>query len=133
MSPDVLANLAQNYTDAWNSKTPENVASFYSTGGQIIINRGDPWKGRSKIAEMASGFFADVPDLHLICDEMRSAGSHALFAWTFTGHDSKTGHPLKVRGWEEWELDDDLRVKASLGWFDADDYARQVEGGQGVS
>ena len=29
-------------------------------------------------------------------------------------------------GWEEWDLDADLKVKASRGWFDADDYARQT-------
>jgi hypothetical protein len=35
---------------------------------------------------------------------------------------------LTVRGWEEWELDDDLKVKKSFGWFDAEVCARQVEG-----
>jgi hypothetical protein len=79
------------------------------------------------IVEMAKGFYADVPDLSLVCDEIRYAGSHAIFVWTFTGHDAKTGNLLKVRGWEEWELDDDLKVKASLGRFDVDDYTRQGE------
>jgi hypothetical protein len=49
--------------------------------------------------------------------------------WTFTGHHAKSDKPLKVSGWEEWELGDDLKVKASFGWYDADDYTRQVEGG----
>jgi hypothetical protein len=35
---------------------------------------------------------------------------------------------LSARGWEEWELDKEFKVKASLGWFDAEDCARQVEG-----
>ncbi len=84
--------------------------------------------GRSRIAEMAAGFYADVPDLSLTCDNLRCAGTHAIFVWTFTGHDAKTGNPLKVQGWEEWELGEDLKVKASLGWFDSDEYTRQVEG-----
>ncbi len=54
------------------------------------------------------------------------AGSHAVYVWTQTGHHSQTGNPLKVHGWEEWDLGDDLKVKASRGWFDAEEYARQA-------
>jgi uncharacterized protein (TIGR02246 family) len=125
---EAVAMMAKDYTAAWNSKSAEAVASFYAEDGQIIINRGDPWKGRSGIKEMASGFYADVPDLSLTCDEIRCSGSHAVYVWTFTGHDANTGNPLTVQGWEEWELDDDLKVKSSLGWYDENDYARQVEG-----
>jgi len=77
---------------------------------------------------MAAGFYADVPDLTLVCDDVRRSGSHVLYAWTFTGHDAKTGNPLKIRGWEEWDIGEDLKVKASRGWFDAEDYARQAAG-----
>jgi uncharacterized protein (TIGR02246 family) len=129
IDPKSVSKIANEYTAAWNSKSAEAVASFYADDGQIIINRGEPWKGRSGIAEMAAGFYTDVPDLSLACDAIRCAGTHAVYVWTFTGHDAKTGNPLKVHGWEEWELGDDLKVKASLGWFDSEDYARQVEGG----
>ena len=129
IDPTAVAKMAQDYTAAWNSRSAAAVASHYAENGQIIINRGEPWKGRSGIVEMASGFYADVPDLSLVCDEVRCAGSHAVYVWTFTGHDAKTGNPLTVRGWEEWELSDDLKVKTSLGWYDADDYARQVGAG----
>ena len=77
---------------------------------------------------MAAGFLADVPDLLLENDGIRSAGTHVVFLWTFSGHDAQTGNPVKVSGWEEWELDDDLNVISSLGWFDAEDYRRQVDG-----
>ena len=80
---------------------------------------------------MAAGFHADVPDLVLQNDGIRSAGNHVVFLWTFTGHHAKTGSPVKVSGWEEWELDDSLKVKASLGWFDAEQYQRQVDGSSG--
>ena len=128
INPSAVAMMAKDYTAAWNSKSPKAVASFYAEDGQIIINRGNPWKGRSGIEEMASGFYADVPDLSLTCDEVRCAGSHAVYVWTFTGHHANSKNPLKISGWEEWELGDDLKVKASLGWYDADGYARQVEG-----
>jgi uncharacterized protein (TIGR02246 family) len=128
LDPQAVAALAQAYTAAWNSGSAENVARHYAADGQIVINRGEPWLGRARIVDMAAGFFTDVPDLALSCDELRCAGSHAVYVWTFTGHDAKTGMPLQVRGWEEWDIDDDLKVKASRGWYDAVDYARQVAG-----
>ncbi len=95
-----------------------------------MINRGDPWEGRAKVSEMAAGFYADVPDLSLTCDDLRIAGDHVIYVWTFTGHDAGTGNPLEIRGWEEWEIiRDDLKVTSSRGWFDAEGYARQVAGG----
>ena len=33
---------------------------------------------------------------------------------------------FKVSGWEEWELDGGMKITSSLGWFDAEDYERQV-------
>jgi len=126
---NAISAIAEKYTEAWNSKSPDAVASFYAEDGQITINRGDRWKGRAGIAEMAAGFYADVPDLSLTCDSIRCAGDHAVYVWTFTGHDAKTSNPLKIQGWEEWELADDFKVKVSLGWFDAEEYARQVGGG----
>jgi len=128
IAPNAVKEMAHAYTAAWNSKSPEAVASFYAENGQIIINRGEPWIGRSGIQEMAAGFYNDVPDLSLTCNDIRCAGAHAVYVWTFTGHHAETGRQLIVRGWEEWELGDDLKVKASLGWFDAEEYARQVEG-----
>lgn len=121
-----VERMAADYTAAWNSKSAAAVASFYAEDGEIIINRGDPWTGRSRVREMAEGFYADVPDLSLTCDDVRCSGNHVIYVWTFTGHDATTGNPLNVRGWEEWELDSDLKVRASRGWFDADDYARQA-------
>lgn len=123
-----ISDIARAYTAAWNSGDPNAVASFYAEDGEIIINRGDPWSGRSRVADMAAGFYADVPDLTLTCNEIRVAGSHAIYVWTFTGHDAATNNPLKIEGWEEWDLGEDGKVAASRGWFDADDYARQVAG-----
>jgi uncharacterized protein (TIGR02246 family) len=65
LSQDAVARMAADYTAAWNSGDPEAVASFFSENGRIIINGGDPWDGRSRVRDMAAGFFADVPDLSL--------------------------------------------------------------------
>ncbi len=128
ISPDKLEIKAAAYTAAWNSGSAEAVAAHYAAEGVIVINRGDPWQGRAGIVEMAAGFFRDVPGLKLSCDKARCAGSHAVYMWTFTGHDATTGNALSVPGWEEWDLSGDMEIVSSRGWFDADDYARQVEG-----
>lgn len=126
VDPQKARSIANAYTAAWNSGSPEAVAGFFSPDGQIVINRGAPSVGRRGVAEMAAGFFADVPDLALVCDDVRCAGTHVAYFWTFTGTHASTGNPLRIVGWEEWDLDDDLKVTASRGWFDADEYARQA-------
>ncbi len=121
-----VKGLAAAYTEAWNSGSPEAVAAFYSTNGQIVINRGDPWNGRKGVADMAAGFFADVPDLKLACDGVRCAGNHIAYLWTFTGTHASSKNPLRVVGWEEWDIDSNYMILASRGWFDSEDYARQT-------
>lgn len=118
--------VAQAYTAAWNSGSASAVAEFYAADGQIVINRGEPWAGRARVADMASGFFTDVPDLALTCDGLRCAGDHVVYLWTFMGTHAGTQNPLRVSGWEEWDLDADYKVTSSRGWYDADDYARQT-------
>jgi uncharacterized protein (TIGR02246 family) len=121
-----MRQVAGAYTAAWNSGSADAVAEFYAPDGRIVINRGNPWEGRTGVAQMAAGFFADVPDLTLVCDGMRIAGDHVAYLWTFTGTHAGSGNPLRVVGWEEWDVDLDLKVKSSCGWYDADDYARQT-------
>lgn len=123
-----IAGITTAYTAAWNSGSAEAVASFYAPEGTIIINRGTPWEGRAGIAAMAAGFYTDVPDLSLTCDGLRIAGDHVAYLWTFTGHHAQTRNPLRIIGWEEWDLDSEGKVAASRGWYDAADYARQVAG-----
>jgi uncharacterized protein (TIGR02246 family) len=126
VSMEQASEIARAYTAAWNTGSPDAVASFFAPEGQIIINDGDPWLGRAGVAQMAAGFFADVPDLLLACDGVRVAGNHVVYLWTFTGTHAASKRKLRVTGWEEWDLDETLKVVISCGWFDADDYARQT-------
>lgn len=123
-----IRDFAESYTKAWNSGSAQAVADHYAADGHIVINRGTPWLGRSGVAAMAAGFYADVPDLALTCDDVRVAGDHVAYFWTFTGHHSGTKNPLRIVGWEEWDFDAAGKVKASRGWYDGADYARQVAG-----
>jgi hypothetical protein len=77
---------------------------------------------------MAAGFHAEFPDLVILCDSIRTAGDHAIYVWTLQGHHAETKNFVRVGGWEEWDLDDDQKIKSSKGWFDAQEYDRQVAG-----
>ncbi|WP_372572789.1 SgcJ/EcaC family oxidoreductase [Ruegeria jejuensis] len=125
---DKLQNLARNYALAWSSGNPDYVASFFAPGGQITIYRGAPLVGQAAVAEVAKGFFTEFPDLDMTCDTMRKAGDHALFAWTLQGTHAETGNQVTIRGWEEWEMDAELRIRSAHVWFDPDDHQRQIEG-----
>jgi D-serine deaminase-like pyridoxal phosphate-dependent protein len=122
------STIGADYAKAWSSKSPEAVASFYANDGQIVVNHGSPSVGYKAIAEMATGFYTAFPDLIVHCDVIRIAGHHALFAWTLEGRHAETINYVKVSGWEEWELDDRLKIKSSMGWFDAADYDAQIAG-----
>jgi uncharacterized protein (TIGR02246 family) len=123
-----LDTIGADYAAAWSSKSPAAVAAFYAQDGQIVVNNGAPSVGHKAIAEMATGFYTAFPDLVVRCDAMRIAGHHALFAWTLEGHHAQTKNFVRVAGWEEWELDENHKVKSSLGWFDASDYDAQIAG-----
>lgn len=129
VNPKDIAKMAKAYTAAWNSGDPAAVAAHYAPDGQISINRGDAHVGTQAMHDMAAGFHAEFPDLVLTCDDVRCSGNHAIFAWTLEGHHAETKSFCRVPGWEEWELDEDLKVKSSLGWFDAEEYERQIAEG----
>ena len=128
ISREEAVKLAEAYTAAWNMGSPQAVAEFFAAHGGIVINGGEAWTGRDRVQKMAEGFFADVPDLSLVCDGVRPAGDHVVYLWTFTGTHAGTTSPLRIAGWEEWDIDADGKIISSRGWFDADDYARQVAG-----
>lgn len=118
--------IATAYTAAWTTGGPEAVARFFAEDGAIIINGGDPWRGREGVAAMAAGFYADIPDLTLVCDGVRTSGDHVAYLWTFTGTHAETKKPVCVAGWEEWDLDTSGLIKLSRVWFDVADYAAQT-------
>ena len=128
-TPNSVHDMAAKYAAAWSSQSPDGVASFYAPDGKIAINGGDEIAGRAAIADMAAGFYAEFPDLIVHLDDIRAAGSQAIFVWTLEGTHAGTGNKVKVQGWEEWTLSDDCLVASSLGRFDAAEYDRQIAEG----
>ena len=120
--------LADAHCAAWSSSSAGKVAQRYSEQTSFTMNRSDPMTSRAEITEMARGFMSEFPDLKLTCDTVLAADHHIVYAWTFEGRHVETGNLVRFSGWEEWDLDDNLQVTKSLGWYDVEDYNRQVAG-----
>ena len=128
MVPDIdtARQIADAHCAAWTSLSPHAVAQRYSTPTSFAMNFGQPMTTQGEIAEMAGGFMAEFPDLVLTCDSVLVADHHMVYAWTFEGHHHETEKLVRFSGWEEWDLDDNLKVVKSYGWYDVEDYTRQV-------
>jgi hypothetical protein len=128
MTPDIetARKLAESHCASWTSLSPDAAADRYATSTSFAMNGGEPMTTRAEIAEMAKGFMANFPDLVLSCDTVLVADHHMIYAWTFKGHHRETKNLIRFSGWEEWDLDSNLNVTRSLGWYDVEDYERQV-------
>jgi uncharacterized protein (TIGR02246 family) len=127
-----LRAFAKRYTAAWCSMDPAQVAAHFATDGSLTINDGPPAVGRAAIAEAARGFYAALPDMQVFMDDLIVDGDRIEFHWTFTGTNTGpggTGKAVRVSGFEEWTIDDDGLIAASLGHYDQAEYARQLEHG----
>jgi predicted ester cyclase len=108
------------------------VAEHFAPGGSLTINDGTPAVGRAAITEAAGGFYVALPDMQVLFDDLLVDGDRIEFHWTFTGTNTGpggTGNKVRVSGFEEWTMDDDGLIGASLGHYDQAEYARQLEHG----
>ncbi len=130
--PADIRQMAKGYTQAWCSRSGEAVASFFAENASSIINAGEPTLGRPAIAEAMGAFFEDFPDLALRMDDLRSGGNQAIYLWTLEGTNSGpggTGNFVRIAGWQNWRLSDDLLILEADGGYDAADYERQIREG----
>ena len=132
----VLQDLAVRYTAAWCSQDPASVAAFFSPDGSLRVNNLEPAVGRSAITEVARGFMTAFPDLEVRMDGLVVEGGaqsgRAVYRWTLTGTNrgpGGTGHRVRIRGFEEWQIGADGLIAASQGHFDTASYQRQLQDG----
>lgn len=126
-----LIEFGKDYTRAWNSQKPENVALFYAKNGALIVNSGDPLDGRQEIIEFTRGFMEAFPDLKLTMDSLVIKPNETFYYWNFKGTNSGpkgTGNKVNFSGMERWTFNDHNLIKVSKGSFDEEDYNRQVKG-----
>ena len=127
-----MDSFAEDYARAWSSHDPERVAGFFSEKGALRINGGEPSVGRDAIAESARGFMTALPDLVVTFDRLVPSEQGTEFHWTLTGTNTGpggTGKRVRISGYELWRLGADGLIAESKGFFDADEYDRQIRHG----
>jgi hypothetical protein len=132
MDRAALEKFAIDYTAAWNSGIPENVASFYAQDGSLAINGGEPSVGRAALADVARSFMDGFPDMVLEFDGLKFTDGRVNYHWTFRGRHTGpggTGSAVDFSGYESWLFNEEGLVSESLGNFDAEDYERQLAAG----
>ena len=132
MTNEELIDFARRYTAAWCSHDAASVAAFFSEGGSLTVNDGEPAVGRSSITEVVQGFYDAFPDTVVLMDAARGAGGHGVYLWTYEGTNNGpggTGHAVRFSGWEKWTFASDGRIEVSDGRFDAAEYERQLAEG----
>ncbi len=128
---DKMVEFGQKYTDAWNSKVPEKMASFYAEDGTLTVNKGTTAVGRKQLAETAKSYMDAFPDLELTMDSLTKENGNYRYYWTFKGTNSGpngTGNKVDFSGFEEWTMNDQGLVQKSIGTYDAEVYEKQLNG-----
>ena len=134
MTPDTeqLRAFAERYTSAWCSMDPAEVAAHYASEGSLAINGGAAAVGRDAITAVAASFYEALPDMQVYFRDLVVVGDRIEYHWTFTGTNTGpggTGNAVRVDGFESWTIDEDGLIAASLGSYDAEEYARQLAEG----
>lgn len=130
--PEHLRAFAEDYTAAWCSMDPEAVAAHYAPEGSLAVNGGPPAVGREALAAVAAAYYKDLPDMQVSFRDLVVDGDRIEFHWTFTGTNTGpggTGNAVRVDGFESWTIGDDRLIAASVGSYDAEEYARQLAEG----
>jgi uncharacterized protein (TIGR02246 family) len=130
MNSEALSNFAKRYAEAWCSQNPESVAAFFAKNGLLQVNNDAPAVGREAIAEIARGFMRDFPDMTVTFDKLEPRRDRTAFHWTLTGTYAETGNHVRISGYELWKIDNAGLIAESSGYFDAEDYQRQLRGQQ---
>lgn len=126
-----MLEFGKNYTEAWNSKEPAKMASFYAEDGELTVNNGTPAIGRQQLAETAQSYMEAFPDMVLTMDSLTVNHGKYRYYWTFKGTNTGpggTGNKVNFSGFEEWTMNEQGLVQTSIGTYDAEDYQRQLEG-----
>lgn len=127
-----LKIFARSYAQAWGSKRPGFVASYFAEDGAIRVNDGDPAVGRDAITKVAQGFMTDLPDMIVRYDSLVTNSNGTEFYWTLMATNTApggTGNKVKVSGYEFWQLDEKGLIQHSQGHFPTEEYNRQLEFG----
>lgn len=126
-----MVEFGEKYTAAWNSKNPDQMASFYAEDGSLTVNDGTPAKGRAQLAGTAHSYMEAFPDMTLTMDSLVADADTYRYHWTFSGTNTGpegTGNKVVFSGFERWTMNKEGLIQTSIGTYNAEDYHRQLSG-----
>ena len=127
-----LEVFAKSYAQVWCSQRPNFVSSFFAEDAVLQINDGSPAIGTEAITNVVKGFMDAFPDMVVSMDSLITKSEKKRFYWTLTGTNNGTngtGNKVKISGFEEWILNKEGFIQDSKGYFDAEEYQRQLKTG----
>lgn len=130
MNKEELQAFATKYTAAWCSQNAASVADHFAADGSLKINAGEPAVGHDAITASAQAFMSAFPDMVVRMDSLVFDEGRTEYHWTLTGTNTGpggSGKTVDISGYEEWTINADGLIQASLGHFDEAEYARQLE------
>ena len=127
-----LNDFANRYAAAWSSRDPARLAAFYAERGSLSVNDGMPSVGRTAIAATARAFMTAYPDMVVRLERVEDENGLVVFHWIWTGTNSGPGGTdkfVRIRGYEEWTMEDEGHIAESKGHYDEAELQRQLRSG----
>ena len=123
---DQISRMAVAHVAAWTRNRAEDTALMFAPDASISVNGGEPHSGHAEIIANAQALMDQFTGLVVRCRETRVAGSRAVLVWTLEGLHTQSGNYVILPGWQEWELNGDLKVHRSRAFYDVADFERQI-------
>jgi hypothetical protein len=129
MNKDELEEFGKDYAKAWSSLVPEEPFSYQAENCVLSINDGDPIISAGDRLRTLAGFVEAFPDLKISMRKIVKEERGTVFYWNLKGTNTGpegTGNSVDIDGCEVWELDANNQITQLRGYFDAEEYERQI-------
>ena len=133
MNEDELKKFGVEYETAWRSLVPENPFSFQAKDCIVTVNDGEPMISVEERLNGIIGFLDAFPDLIITMRDILDEDRGIVFYWNLKGTNSGAGgkgNRVDIDGCEVWKLNNGNKIVELKGYFDAEEYERQVNGVQ---
>ena len=125
-----IRSFAEAYTAAWCSQNASSVAACYEGNGSLQVNEDAPAIGREAITQVAQEFMTAFPDMRVVMNKLMLQDGGAIYHWTLTGTNTGpvgTGRPVRISGFEVWQIGSNGLIAKSSGHFDSAEYHSQLK------
>ena len=131
MNNDELKSFGIEYEAAWRSLVPENPFSYQAKECIVTVNDGEPMITAEGRLGGIIGFMEAFPDLLITMRDIVEEDRGTVFYWNLKGTNTGsggTGNGVDIDGCEVWKLNNENKIVELKGYFNAEEYDRQVNG-----